>query len=68
MLMQPNDNLKITPRVVWQRANANGFNREEFYNLYDNQFTSGPRAAIWAPQRSTGSCPSSSKTRPRSMI
>ena len=42
MLMQPTDNLKITPRVVWQRANANGFNREEFYNLYDNQFTSGP--------------------------
>jgi len=41
MLLQPTDNLKITPRVVWQRATANGFNREEFYNLYDNQFTSG---------------------------
>src|SRR5690242_6016151 len=41
MLLQPNDNIKITPRVVWQRATANGFNREEFYNLYDNQFTSG---------------------------
>src|SRR5690349_2981344 len=39
MLLQPNDNIKITPRVVWQRATANGFNREEFYNLYDNQFT-----------------------------
>jgi iron complex outermembrane receptor protein len=39
MLLQPNDSLKITPRVVWQRATANGFNREEFYNLYDNQFT-----------------------------
>jgi iron complex outermembrane receptor protein len=41
MLLQPNDDIKITPRVVWQRATANGFNREEFYNLYDNQFTSG---------------------------
>jgi iron complex outermembrane receptor protein len=41
LLLQPNDNLKITPRVVWQRATANGFNREEFYNFYDNQFTSG---------------------------
>ena len=41
LLLQPTDNLKITPRVVWQRATANGFNREEFYNLYDNQFTSG---------------------------
>jgi iron complex outermembrane recepter protein len=39
MLLQPTDNLRITPRVVWQRATANGFNREEFYNLYDNQFT-----------------------------
>jgi iron complex outermembrane receptor protein len=39
MLLQPTDNIKITPRVVWQRATANGFNREEFYNLYDNQFT-----------------------------
>ena len=41
MLLQPTDSLKITPRVVWQRATANGFNREEFYNLYDNQFTTG---------------------------
>src|SRR5207237_7015749 len=41
MLLQPTDALKITPRVVWQRATADGFNREEFYNLYDNQFTSG---------------------------
>ena len=39
MLLQPTDSLKITPRVVWQRATANGFNREEVYNLYDNQFT-----------------------------
>ena len=41
MLLQPTDNLKITPRVVWQRATADGFNREEFYNLYDNPFTGG---------------------------
>jgi iron complex outermembrane receptor protein len=42
MLWQPFPELKITPRVVYQEANANGFNREEFYNLYDNQFTSAP--------------------------
>ena len=45
MLLQPNDSVKITPRVVWQKATANGFNREEFYNLYDNQFTSPPSGA-----------------------
>jgi iron complex outermembrane recepter protein len=37
-LIQPSDNLKIVPRVVWQRVNSNGFNRQELYNLYANQF------------------------------
>jgi iron complex outermembrane receptor protein len=39
LLWQPIPEIKITPRLVFQRAEANGFNREEFYNLYDNQFT-----------------------------
>ena len=42
VLWQPQEELKITPRVVYQVASADGFNREEIYNLYDNQFTSGP--------------------------
>ena len=41
MLWQPFTQLKITPRLVYQEANAGGFNREEFYNLFDNQFTTG---------------------------
>src|SRR6185369_13368331 len=41
MLLEPTPELRITPRFVWQRASADGFNREEFYNLYDNQFTTG---------------------------
>jgi iron complex outermembrane receptor protein len=39
ILWQPTPEIKVTPRLVFQRAEANGFNREEFYNLYDNQFT-----------------------------
>jgi len=39
ILWQPVEALRITPRLVFQRVEANGFNREEFYNLYDNQFT-----------------------------
>jgi iron complex outermembrane receptor protein len=39
LLWQPIPDIKITPRVVYQESNAGGFNREEFYNLYDNQFT-----------------------------
>ncbi len=60
------DNLKITPRVVWQRANANGFNREEFYNLYDNQFTSGPRQRSGRAHDLPEAAASYSKTRRRS--
>src|SRR5204862_5263897 len=39
VLWEPTDNLRITPRVVYQKVSTDGFNREEFYNLYDNQFT-----------------------------
>jgi iron complex outermembrane receptor protein len=41
VLWQPIPEIKVTPRVVFQRATANGFNREEHYNFYDNQFTTG---------------------------
>ena len=40
LLWQPFPQVKVTPRLVYQVANADGFNREEFYNFYDNQFTS----------------------------
>jgi iron complex outermembrane receptor protein len=39
MLWQPIEELKITPRVVWQKVKANGFNRQEVFNLYLNEFT-----------------------------
>ena len=41
LLFQPVEQLKITPRVVYQEVEANGFNREDHYILFDNQFTSG---------------------------
>ncbi len=41
LLWEPTPNIKLTPRVVYQKIRADGFNRQEFYNLYDNQFTSG---------------------------
>jgi iron complex outermembrane recepter protein len=39
VLFEPTPDLKITPRVVYQQAKANGFNRQEIYNLYLNEFT-----------------------------
>ena len=37
--IQPNRDLTITPRVVYQKVTADGFNRQEVYNLYANPFT-----------------------------
>ena len=34
LLFEPTPDLKITPRVVYQKIEADGFNREEHYNLY----------------------------------
>jgi iron complex outermembrane receptor protein len=36
---EPSDGFRITPRVVYQKVEADGFNRQEFYNLYANRFT-----------------------------
>ena len=36
---KPIEALTITPRVVYQEIQANGFNREEKYNLFANPFT-----------------------------
>jgi iron complex outermembrane recepter protein len=41
ILWQPAPEVKVTPRLVYQKATAGGFNREEVYNFYDNQFTTG---------------------------
>src|SRR5260221_9722601 len=36
---QPSADVTITPRVIYQKVTADGFNREEKYNLYANPFT-----------------------------
>ncbi len=35
----PNDNLTITPRIVYQEVEADGFNRQEVYNVFANPYT-----------------------------
>src|SRR5688572_2136198 len=37
--IQPNRDVTITPRLVYQEVKADGFNRQENYNLYANPFT-----------------------------
>ena len=43
LLWEPTAELKITPRIVYQEVRADGFNREEKFNLYSNPFTVPPR-------------------------
>jgi len=35
----PTDNVLITPRVIYQKIETDGFNRQEDYNLYANPYT-----------------------------
>ena len=39
VLIEPTDNLRITPRVIYQKVESNGFNRSEIWNLYANPQT-----------------------------
>ncbi len=41
LLWHPTAEISITPRVVYQKIDVDGFNRQERYNLFFNQFTSG---------------------------
>ena len=38
LAFKPTDNITITPRIVYQKVTADGFNREERFNLYANPF------------------------------
>jgi iron complex outermembrane recepter protein len=44
LLWQPVEELKITPRVVYQKVVTDGFNRQEVFNLYHNNFINPPEA------------------------
>ena len=39
LTFEPTDNFSITPRIVYQKVKADGFNRQDIYNLYANEFT-----------------------------
>ncbi|MYM64499.1 TonB-dependent receptor [Pseudomaricurvus sp. HS19] len=47
---EPTDNFSITPRVVYQKIEMDGFNRQEVYNLYANPYTT-TRPAITFDER-----------------
>jgi iron complex outermembrane recepter protein len=38
-LFQPNDNLSITPRILYQKVDMNGWNRIDVFNILANPYT-----------------------------
>ena len=39
LTFEPSGSFSITPRIVYQKVTADGFNRQELYNLFGNRFT-----------------------------
>ena len=50
LTLEPGAGIRITPRIVYQEIRANGFNRQEVYNLYANPFTT-TRPAVTFDER-----------------
>ena len=47
VLIEPNDRVRVTPRIVYQRVESNGFNRSEIWNLYANPQTTAVPATTF---------------------
>jgi iron complex outermembrane receptor protein len=39
LTFEPTDNISLTPRVIYQEIETDGFNRQEVFNLFANPFT-----------------------------
>jgi outer membrane receptor protein involved in Fe transport len=39
LLFQPTEDISITPRIIYQKIETDGFNRQEVFNLYANPYT-----------------------------
>ena len=37
--LEPTEDVSITPRIIYQKIETDGFNRQEVYNLFANRFT-----------------------------
>ena len=52
VLWKPTENITITPRLVYQNIDMDGFNREEFFNLFANPYsTTRPRVQLGKRQQ-----------------
>lgn len=44
---EPTPNLRITPRIVYQEIETDGFNRQDVFNLFANPFTTTRRPVVF---------------------
>ena len=51
LLWQPRENIKITPRIIYQHIGTDGFNRQEVFNLFANPFTTTRTAVNFNERR-----------------
>lgn len=51
LTFQPSEMITITPRIVYQKVETNGFNRQEVYNLFGNQFTTTRPQVVFGPRQ-----------------
>lgn len=50
LTFMPSDNVTVTPRILYQEAEADGFNRQEVFNLFANPYTT-TRPAVQLTER-----------------
>jgi len=50
LLIQPSENFSVTPRIIYQKIDTDGFNRQEVFNLYANPYTT-TRPAVQLGER-----------------
>ncbi len=48
---EPTEAIAVTPRVIYQEISADGFNRQESFNLFANPFTTTRPAVNFNPRR-----------------
>src|SRR3712207_3808457 len=52
LLIEPTPDIRIVPRILYQEVRADGFNRQEVFNLYANPFTTTrPKVAFGKRQQ-----------------
>lgn len=51
LLFEPTENVKITPRILYQEIDMDGNNRQEVFNLYANPFTTTRPPVTFAPRQ-----------------